>query len=337
VTDPRKTFWTATDLLTTDFPEPRWAVPGVLAEGVNLLAGAPKIGKSWAALNIAVAVASGGKAFGRIDVDSGDVLYLALEDPPRRLAERLRKVLGQDETPANLNFVTASPPITDGGLDHLSAWLAGHPDARLVIIDVFARIRGRGDPTASPYDVDYNAMATLKTLADRHGIAVLVVHHTRKAADADFLNEVSGTNGLAGAADAVLVLKRMRGSADAELHVTGRDVDEAAYALSFDASLGAWQMLDGAASDYALGDTRQAILRYLREVEAAAPKQIAEAIGAAHNTVKVTCHRMVKDEQLDTDGRGHFFAPVKPVTPVTAVTEDASGYTGYTGYTFEES
>jgi hypothetical protein len=319
VTDPRKTFWTAADLLATDFPEPRWAVPGLLAEGVNLLAGAPKIGKSWAALNIAVAVASGGKAFGRIDVDPGDALYLALEDPPRRLAERLRKVLGQDETPASLNFVTASPPITEGGLDHLGAWLTAHPDARLVIIDVFARIRGRGDATASAYDVDYTAMAALKTLADRHSIACLVVHHTRKAAADDFLNEVSGTNGLAGAADAVLVLRRMRGSADAELHITGRDVDEAAYALSFDASLGAWQMLDGAASDYALGDTRQAILRHLRMVESATPKQIAAALSLNYETVKKTCKRMADDGQLDTSGQGHYFTPLSPVPSVPAV------------------
>jgi hypothetical protein len=319
VTGPRKTFWTATDLLTTDFPEPRWAVPGVLAEGVNLLAGQPKVGKSWAALNIAVAVASGGKAFGLIDVDLGDVLYLALEDPPRRLADRLRKVLGQDATPAGLNFVTASPPITEGGLDHLGAWLTGHPDGRLVIIDVFARIRGRGDATASAYDVDYTAMAALKTLADRHGIAVLVVHHSRKAPDGDFLNEVSGTNGLAGAADAVLVLKRMRGSADAELHVTGRDVDEAAYALSFAADLGAWQMLAGPASDYTLGDTRQAILRHLRTVEAATPKQIATALKMNYETVKKTCKRMADDGQLDTDGQGTYFTPLSPVPPVPPV------------------
>ncbi len=337
MTAPPRTYWTASDLLAHTFPAPRWAVPGVLAEGVNLLAGAPKVGKSWAALNIAVAVASGGKAFGRIDVASGDVLYLALEDTPRRLADRLRKVLGRDREPDRLTFVTACPPITEGGLDRISKWLTEHPDARLVIVDVFARIRGRADAAASAYDTDYAAMAALKTLADAHGISVLVVHHTRKAASEDFLYEVSGTNGLAGAADAVLVLKRMRGSADAELHITGRDVDEAAYALRFDADLGAWQMLDGPAQDYTLGDTRRQVLTYVRENEGATPKQIAESLGIEYATIKQTVSRMNKDDQLDTDGQGRYFAqPLSPVTPVTlSPTLPTDGDSGDMGDTFD--
>jgi hypothetical protein len=269
--------------------------------------------------HIAVSVAAGSKAFGRIDVDSGDVRYLALEDTPRRLADRLRKVLGADPIPTCLTFVTACPAITEGGIDRISSWLTNHPNARLVIIDVFARIRGRADSTASAYDTDYAAMSALKTLADKHGIAVLVVHHTRKASSEDFLHEVSGTNGLAGAADAVLVLKRMRGSADAELHITGRDVDEAAYALRFDTGLGAWQMLEGPASDYTLGDTRQTILRHLRTVEGATPKQIADALSLNYETVKKTCRRMADDGQLDTDGQGTYFPPLSPVPHVPRV------------------
>lgn len=328
-----QTYWTAAELVTADFPDPRWAVPGLLAEGVNLLAGAPKVGKSWAALNIAVAVASGGRALGKIDVTSGDVLYLALEDTPRRLAERLRKVLGPDPAPRGLAFATASPSLPDGGAAKIGDWLTEHPCARLVIVDVFARIRGRSSDNASAYDLDYAAMSALKQIADRHRIALLVVHHTRKAASEDFLHEVSGTNGLAGAADAVLVLKRMRGSADAELHVTGRDVDEHSYALSFDADLGAWRMLAGPAGDYALGDTRQRILRHLRSVGAATPKEITEALGLNHNTAKVNCKRMTDDGQIDTDGNGHYF-PVQPVTPVTDVIHDHDdSHTGYRGYT----
>lgn len=330
VTAP-KVHWTAAELMATNFPPPRWAVPGLIAEGVNLLAGAPKIGKSWAALNVAVAVAAGGRALGKVAVDPGPVLYLALEDTPRRLSDRLRKVLGGEPAPDGLAFVTACPALTDGGGDKIAAWLGEHPDARLVIVDVFARIRGRAADNASAYDVDYAAMGALKQLADRHSVAVLVVHHTRKATSEDFLHEVSGTNGLAGAADAVLVLKRMRGSADAELHVTGRDVDEHAYALSFDATLGTWAMLDGPAGDYALGDTRRAILRHLRTVEAATPKNLADALGLNYSTAKVTCKRMADDGQLDTDGQGHYFAPMQPVTAVSGVTEEDIG-TGLHGY-----
>ncbi|MGI8701240.1 MAG: AAA family ATPase [Nocardioidaceae bacterium] len=91
-TRPR-TSWTAAELMACEFPEPRWAVPGIIAEGVTLLAGAPKVGKSWLALGLGIAVATGGKALGALDVMEGDVLYLALEDPPRRLQDRLAKVL----------------------------------------------------------------------------------------------------------------------------------------------------------------------------------------------------------------------------------------------------
>ncbi len=323
-----RTYWTATDLLAADWPEPRWAVPGLVAEGVTLLAGQPKIGKSWLALNLAVSVATGGTALGKVAVDSGRVLYLALEDTPRRLASRLRKVLGRDGAPGLLAFDTVWPALTDGGTERLDRWLTAHPDARLVIVDVFARIRGASpNNNASAYDADYLAMSRLKTLADRHAVALLVVHHTRKMAADDFLNEVSGTNGLAGSADAVLVLKRSRGQADAELNITGRDVDEAQYALTFAPEIGTWQMLDGPAGDYTLSDTRKAILDYLREHGGATPKQIADVLGIDHNTIKQRCWRMARDGQLD-QAAGLYV----PVTPVTAITEDATGYGGYGGY-----
>jgi hypothetical protein len=338
VTAPRKTYWTAADLLTTDFPPIKWAVENVIVEGLNLFAGPPKVGKSWAALGVAVAVASGGIAFSSIPVHEGDVLYLALEDTPRRLAERLRKVLGVDSAPTRLSFVTVLPPLADGGIEQISGWLAVHPDARLVVIDVFARVRGRRDPRANPYDADYAAMSELQSLAGRHNVAILLLHHTRKQAADDFLDEVNGSQGLAGAADSIIVLKRMRGSADAELHVTGRDVDEVSYALQFDPAHGLWSMLDGRASDYKLGDTRQAILRHLREVEAATPKQIATALKLNYEAVKKTCKRMSDDDQLDTDGQGTYFIPLQnPVPPVPGVPDEPSDRdTGDTRDTFEQ-
>jgi hypothetical protein len=107
--------WTARDLLQHDFPEPRYAVPGVLAEGLNLLAGAPKLGKSWFALNVAAAVAYGGMALDKITVERGEALYLALEDPPRRLQRRLRLILGGDSAPEGLFFETVWEHLLKGG------------------------------------------------------------------------------------------------------------------------------------------------------------------------------------------------------------------------------
>lgn len=313
----RRTSWTATELMAMEFPDPRWAVPGILAEGLNLLAGPPKCGKSWLALGLGVAIASGGKALGRIDVLEGPVLYLALEDTPRRLKSRLGKILVGDKAPSALTISVECPPLPMGGDERIAAWLDKNPDARMVAVDVFARVRGAGIRDASAYSDDYLAVSRAKALADDYGVCVLLVHHTRKMSDPDFVSTVSGTQGLAGAADAILVLSRTRGKADGVLSITGRDVDEAEYALRFAADLGAWQMIDTPAAELRMTDTEAKIVAYLRDREGSKPQAIAEATEIKPDTVRQAVRRMVEQGTLDTDGKGRYWIPVTPVTPVT--------------------
>lgn len=298
--------WTADELMATEFAAPRWAVPGVLAEGVSLLAGPPKVGKSWMALGLGLDIAAGRPAFGRIDVDPGPVLYLALEDTPRRLKTRMGKLLDGRPAPAGLTLATACPPLPQGGDDAIASWLDRHPDARMVVLDVFAKMRGTAPPGLSAYDADYAAVGRAKRVADEYGVALVLVHHVRKAGADDFLAEVSGTNGLAGAADATLVLKRARGDADAVLHITGRDVEEAEHSLTFQPATGAWDLLDGPATEHAMNDTRTAILRHLREHPGIGPKAVATATGLAYESVKKTCQRMSADGQLSADPAGRY-------------------------------
>jgi hypothetical protein len=328
----RRTSWTATELMSLEFPPPRWAVPGLICEGITLLAGPPKVGKSWLSLGLGVAVASGGLALGSIRVHQGPVLYLALEDTARRLKSRLEKVLGGNPAPAGLTLATACAPLTVGGDAEIAMWLDEHPDARLIVIDVFAKLRGAPPPGMAAYDADYAAIGRIKRVADHYGVAVVLVHHVRKMASEDFLAEVSGTNGLAGAADAVLVLKRGRGQADGVLHVTGRDIDESEHAAAFEPETGLWKLLDGPAITHTLEPTRRAILAYLDANPDAAPKQITEALGLAYATVKQTVRRMLEDGQLISDGHGHYRTPgaVTPagVTAVTAVSAAGHGANG---------
>ncbi|MFV8130051.1 AAA family ATPase [Streptomyces syringium] len=303
-----RTAWTADQLMDAHFPDPKWAVPGILAEGVSLLAGPPKVGKSWLSLGLGLSVAAGGKAFDSVPVKGGPVLYLALEDTPRRLQTRMGKLLGGQKAPAGLTLVTECPPFPQGGSDAIAGWLDRNPDARMVVIDVFAKMRGASPQGASAYDADYVAVGYAKRIADHYGVAVVLVHHVRKMASEDFLTEVSGTNGIAGAADATLVLKRARGQADGILHVTGRDVDEAEYALSFQPASGAWHLLDGPASDHTIGDTRAAVLRYVRANPGARPKDIADALPQTDaDTIRRTCSRMAADGQLTKDGSGRYY------------------------------
>lgn len=304
----RRTSWNAVELMSQEFPPPRWAVPGVIAEGLSFCAGAPKAGKSWLGLGLAVAVASGGVALGRIPVEEGDVLYLALEDVPRRLKERLAKVLAGEPAPERLTIAVECAAIPEGGAERLRHWLAEHPAARLVVVDVFAKVRGRASDRASLYEADYLAASQLKAIADEFGVAVVALHHTRKApADHDFLDAMSGSQGLAGAADAVVVLTRARGQAQAVLRVTGRDVEEAEYALTFDASLGAWSLLDGPAAHWMVSDERRRILEAVTTTEGLGPKAIAEASGVSYDVVRHLVRKLVDEGLLDTDGNGHYF------------------------------
>jgi hypothetical protein len=296
------------ELMAADFPEPKWAVPGLLAEGVNLLAGPPKVGKSWLSLGLALSVAAGGRALASVMVESGPVLYLALEDTPRRLQSRMRKILGDRPAPPGLTLATVCPPLPQGGTEAIAQWVERNPTARMVVVDVFAKVRGHAAPGASAYDADYAAVGHAKRIADHYGIAIVLVHHVRKAGSDDFLAEVSGTNGLAGAADATLVLKRSRGQADGVLHLTGRDVDESEHALRFDPAAGAWHLLEGPVEDHTVGDTRAAILRHIRQHPGARPKAIAEALPQFDaDTVRRTCSRMAAAGQLAKDNNGRYF------------------------------
>ncbi|MGW7820265.1 AAA family ATPase [Streptomyces puniciscabiei] len=134
--------------------------------------GPPKVGKSWLSLGLALAVAAGGHAFDSVPVQGGPVLYLALEDTPRRLQTRMGKILGGQAAPARLTLVTECPPFPQGGSDAIAGWLDRNPDARMVVIDVFAKMRGPAPQGVSAYDADYVAVGYAKRIAD---------HHVRKA------------------------------------------------------------------------------------------------------------------------------------------------------------
>lgn len=239
-------YFTADELLCTDFPDPRWAVEGLIAEGLTLVAGAPKLGKSWLVLGIGLAVAGGTRALGKIDATAGDVLYCALEDTPRRLRNRLTKLVGTSGAPRSLTIATMLPEMPRA-VDLIAEWLDDHRDARMVVVDVLGKIRPAiGGSSADRYEHDYRVISALKRLADNYSVAVVVVTHTRKMGAEDPFDTVSGSTGLTGAADTTMVLRRARGETGAALHVTGRDVEESEYAVTFDPLTGRWT-LDGSA------------------------------------------------------------------------------------------
>ena len=294
-------------LLKMELPDPKWVVPGLLPEGFSILAGNPKLGKSWLALGIAIASATGGAVLGSVQVERGDVLYLALEDTARRLQNRVRKILGEGARDADLSriqFDVEWPRLDEGGVTKIERWLLEHPEARLVIIDTFQKIRGNGaSSNSNAYGADYEAVSGLKTLADRYGVAILIVHHRKKGEGMDDLESISGSYGLTGAADGIWSLKRERGRADATLFVTGRDVDEQELALKWDALIGCWSLL-GEAGEYRMSQERAEIIEAIRVAgRPLAPKELHDmGIGTTYPAVKQTVWQMSKDGQLRNDG-----------------------------------
>jgi RecA-family ATPase len=200
---------TLADLQHQKFPDLKELVPGLIVEGCLLLAARPKIGKSWLTLDIGLAVAMGDKCFNdQKQCVQGDVLYLALEDGDRRIQRRGSKLLPTftGTWPSNFYYATEWPRGNDG-LAEIEKWVSEHQAARLVVIDILAKFRVPTSSKRAAYDQDYEALSGLQHLAQKYQIAIIVVHHTRKAEGADPFEEISGTLGITGAVDAAMVIK----------------------------------------------------------------------------------------------------------------------------------
>ena len=310
----RRTSWTAAELLATSLPDPRWAVDGLFPEGLAFMCGAPKLGKSWLGLGLGIAVAAGGWALRKIEVEQGDVLYLALEDNARRLQDRLRLLLNGETAPDRLYLETEWPRLDEGGAERLAGWLNDHRSARLVVIDVYPRVRPYSRDRGNLFQADYEAASVLQELAVSYGVAIVALYHTRKAESSDFVETVQGTFGTAAAADTILVVKRARGEADATLYLTGRDVLEQELALRFAPEIGSWELL-GDASEYALGKTRKEILAAVQAHGELTPKQAAEVTGVSHDLAKKTMQRMFTDGQLVGKSGRYSLSPRVPGVP----------------------
>ena len=307
----------AAALMRLDLKPRPFVVHSLLCEGLSILAARPKHGKSWLALQASLAVALGMPVFGSLATLKGDVLYVALEDTRHRLRKRLAKILAATgwNAPESLDLRTAWRKLSDGGLLDLEEWLAEHPDRRLVVIDTLAKVRQRAKH-ADAFSDDYETVASLKTLADRHRVAILVIHHTRKGGAEDPFDELSGTLGINAAADGIFVLDRRRGDDGATLFTTGRDIDESSYSLRFDGETCVWSLLevvDGIDTERRQEDPSklESCITWLKAFLAdfAFPsKEIEEAakrVGHKFQTLKNAKARL-KDEELRASKEGRF-------------------------------
>ena len=223
------------------FKPVRYIVDGLLPPGLAVLAGSPKIGKSWLVLQLCMKIAKGEAMWGN-KTRQGAALYIALEDSHARLQKRVNLIC--DELSPELYFATSCSYLGDELERELVYFVRQHPNTRVIVIDTFQKIRSA--TAQMSYANDYAEVSRLKQMADELNLCILLLHHTRKMGDNDRINEISGTNGIAGSADTLMVLtKSKRSVKEAELTVTGRDVGDLELKLSMDPQSFIWKCESG--------------------------------------------------------------------------------------------
>ena len=214
-----------------------YCVDGLISQGLFILAGAPKVGKSWLALDMCLSIAKGEKVLGK-ETLCGHAVYLSLEDSLIRLQNRLYELT--DEPSDNLNFAIMAESISNGLPEQIEYCRKRFDDLKIVVIDTLQKVRNESE---SSYSSDYKELSVLKSLADKLGIAIVLVHHTRKCSDSDPFNMISGSTGLSGCVDGSMVLiESKRGSRKAKLHCVGRDIENQEINVVFENSR--WKVSD---------------------------------------------------------------------------------------------
>ena len=301
-----------TELYQTSYKSRPPIIGGLLYGGAYILAGAPKIGKSFLVAQIAYHVSIGKKLWD-FDVHQGTVLYLALEDDYQRIQSRMFMMYGVEDS-EKLHFATVANKIGNGLDEQLEFFMREHPDTKLVIIDTMQKIREVGGEAYS-YASDYEIIGKLKQFADKHSICVLTVHHTRKQPAGDTFEMISGTTGLLGCADGSLLMqKKKRTALEATIDAVGRDQQDQILYLSKDPNTQIWN-LDRTETELHReppDPTLEAVARLVTSEQpewTGSPSELAEALntGMASNALtkylNVKCGRLMDEYGISYENK----------------------------------
>ncbi len=238
--------YSASSLYGVQLERPPLIIQGIIPAGLSVLAGAPKRGKSWLALAMGIAVATGADFLG-MGARKGDVLYMDLESRQYRVQDRLGQLM-PGNFPERLWITHDAQAMNAGLLDQLGEWCQDHPQTSLIVIDTLGRVKGGGRRAENAYEADTRIFGELQKFAQSHRLAVVCVHHLRKSngrgEDSDPVERISGSMGLAGVCDAIMLLDGKRGEAESTLSITARDFERAEYVLRFEGGVWALQSAD---------------------------------------------------------------------------------------------
>ena len=302
--------------METEYPPPSWIVPDLIPQGLIIMAGKPKIGKSWIALHIAHRISIGKPVFLAQDKDGNDkfkpseskVLYFGLEDSERRLKDRLKKIAWQDEISDNLLMLTRLEKLDRGGYETLEG-LINEYDLKFIIIDTYGRVKPIGR-NSNKYEQEVATLEGLQMLAHEYNISIMLIHHTRKNVKDidDIFDSVHGSIGIQGTADQIMILERARIDNKLKLTITGRDIPETSIVLNseINESMAGFYYL-GEAEEILISDTRKEIIELLKEKGKLKVSQVAEALGMKYNTAKQTLYRMLDAKQIKRNENYEYY------------------------------
>ena len=302
----------ACDIQKMELPPIKEVIKDFLPEGLTIFAGRPKIGKSWMAMNIAIAVANGSKALGFFETNKSDVLYIALEDNFRRIQERMNNILNAEidkAAPKNLFFLVENktlPKLNEGGIEEIQKMIDDNPNLILIIIDTLGRsIADKGRKDKDSYRADYDIASKIQELAINNNIALLLLHHTKKMQEENVFDEISGTTGITGAMDTMMVLKKKNN--EHKLYITGRDIRENEYSMVFDENTFCWNVVENEIKTTA---ERKEIYDVLKEFgRTMQTKEIAEALDKKVPNISKLLNKMEMDKIIERPKYGFYKIP----------------------------
>lgn len=321
---------TAADLMAAPPVPLEFIVDQLVPFGLTILAGAPKTGKSYFTLQLALAVAQGDRFLDR-PTKKGDVLYLALEDGPERLARRLHQLAPVDRDLDRIAFHFTANRLGDGLETDLDAWYARVERPRLVVVDTFGRVDpGPRRGGQSEYNHVTSILGTLQQWALKRQVAVVLVHHVRKAGAAeqqaaDVFERILGSQGILGVVDAAYVMLRGRRDHTAELHLTARDFEEDALALAVDSATMRWSatvLRDDPLTRFS--DRRREVVETLM-AGSLRLKEIAARLGISESNAIQHLEKAIRDKVVVKVSRGIYALEERLAEELVPVTDDNPG------------
>jgi hypothetical protein len=297
------------DMLEREVPPVKWIIKDLLPQGLTLLSGLPKCGKSWLAMEFSLAIASGKDALGWYATEQGSVIHLAHEDSESLFVQRLKMLLQGNSCPTEAFFIPKFKERT-GALDHITAYAAETLNLRLIVIDTLQRVRGAQGKSQTLYTFDYDAVAPYVDLAANMGVSILIIHHDRKQDDDQHLNRVSGSTALTGAADNIMSLTSDLKAGTGQLEITGRYGEPQQVAMRFDSYTGQWIWTDPSEkAKKEISQQRRDVVLKLKEYGPLSPSDIADLLDKKAGTIRKLLLEMKKRGEVERGDDGKYSQP----------------------------